>query len=345
MKNIRVALYGVGAVGALIAKHLLEKQGIDIVAAIDIDPQKLNKDLGEVLQLGKETGITITDNVEETLEETRPDIVVHATSSYLRQTFSQIGALVKLNVNVVSTCEELSYPYISEPKLAKELDALAKKHNVTVLGTGINPGFLMDTLVITLTAPCTRIDRIEAIRIMNAATRRVPFQKKIGAGLTIEEFNTKIKNKQTTGHVGLEQSIAMIAEALAWKLDRITVEPAEPIIAKKSVASNDVQVPAGRVAGLKQTSRATVNNKEAITLHFEAYIGAEQEYDAIIVHGVPNISQKIQPCVHGDAGTVAMIANAIPRVINAPAGLQTMKDLPVPHGTPEDIRKYLIPTD
>lgn len=345
MKNIRVALYGVGAVGALIAKHLLEKQGIDIVAAIDIDPQKLNKDLGEVLQLGKETGITITDNVEETLEETRPDIVVHATSSYLRQTFSQIGALVKLNVNVVSTCEELSYPYISEPKLAKELDALAKKHNVTVLGTGINPGFLMDTLVITLTAPCTRIDRIEATRIMNAATRRVPFQKKIGAGLTIEEFNTKIKNKQITGHVGLEQSIAMIAEALAWKLDRITVEPAEPIIAKKSVASNDVQVPAGRVAGLKQTSRATVNNKEAITLHFEAYIGAEQEYDAIIVHGVPNISQKIQPCVHGDAGTVAMIANAIPRVINAPAGLQTMKDLPVPHGTPEDIRKYLIPTD
>ena len=345
MKNIRAALYGVGAVGALIAKHLLEKQGIDIVAAIDIDPQKLNKDLGEVLQLGKETGIIITDNVKETLEETRPDIVVHATSSYLGQTFSQIGALVKLNVNIVSTCEELSYPYLSEPKLAKELDALAKKHDVTVLGTGINPGFLMDTLVITLTAPCTRIDRIEATRIMNAATRRVPFQKKIGAGLTIEEFNMKIKNKQITGHVGLEQSIAMIAEALAWKLDRITVEPAEPIIAKKSVASKNVQVPAGRVAGLKQTARANVNNKEAITLHFEAYIGAEQEYDAIIVHGIPNISQKIQPCVHGDAGTVAMIVNGIPKVIKAPAGLQTMKDLPVPHGTPEDARKYLIPTD
>ncbi len=256
MKNIRVALYGVGAVGALIAKHLLEKQGIDIVAAIDIDPQKLNKDLGEVLQLGKETGITITDNVEETLEETRPDIVVHATSSYLRQTFSQIGALVKLNVNVVSTCEELSYPYISEPKLAKELDALAKKHNVTVLGTGINPGFLMDTLVITLTAPCTRIDRIEATRIMNAATRRVPFQKKIGAGLTIEEFNTKIKNKQITGHVGLEQSIAMIAEALAWKLDRITVEPAEPIIAKKSVASNERPSPSRKSGGFEANCKS-----------------------------------------------------------------------------------------
>jgi hypothetical protein len=341
MKNIRAALHGVGAVGALIAKHLLEKQGIDIVAALDIDPQKLTKDLGEVLQLGKETGITITDNVEETLEETRPDIVVHATSSYLKQTFSQISALVKLNVNVVSTCEELSYPYLSEPRLAKELDALAKRHDVTVLGTGINPGFLMDTLVITLTAPCIRIDRIEVTRIMNAAARRVPFQKKIGAGLTTEEFNKKIKSKQITGHVGLEQSIAMIADALAWKLDRITVEAPQPVIAKKSTASKDIQVPAGKVAGLRQTATATVKGKEAITLHFEAYIGAEQEFDAISIHGNPNVEQKIQPCIHGDTGTVAMIVNAIPRVINAPAGLLTMKDLPIPRATPEDARKYL----
>jgi 4-hydroxy-tetrahydrodipicolinate reductase len=344
MKNIRVALHGVGAVGALIARHLLEKQGIDIVAALDIDPQKLTKDLGEVLQLGKETGINITDNVEEALEKTRPDIVVHATSSYLKQTFSQISALVRLNVNVVSTCEELSYPYLSEPKLAQELDVLAKKHDVTVLGTGINPGFLMDTLVITLTAPCTRIDRIEVTRIMNAATRRAPFQKKIGAGLTVEEFNTRIKNKQITGHVGLEQSIAMIADALVWKLDRITVEPVQPVIAKKPTASKDIQVPAGKVAGLRQTATAIVKGKEAITLNFEAYIGAEQEYDAIIIHGNPNVAQKIQPCIHGDTGTVAMIVNAIPRVINAPAGLLTMKDLPIPHAAPEDARKYL-PTE
>jgi len=341
MKNIRVALFGVGAVGALIAKHLLEKQGIDIVAAIDTDPQKLSRDLGEVLHLETRTGITLTDNAAEVLKKTRPDIVVHATSSYLKQTFPQIVALVKQNVNVVSTCEELSYPYLSEPKLAQELDVLARKHDVTVLGTGINPGFLMDTLVITLTAPCTRIDRIEATRIMNAATRRVPFQKKIGAGLTVEEFNTKIKNKQITGHVGLEQSIAMIANALAWKLDRITVEPARPVIAKEPTASKDIQVPAGKVAGLRQTARATIGDKEAITLHFGAYIGAEQEYDAVTIQGNPNVAQKIQPCIHGDAGTVAMIVNAIPRVINAPAGLLTMKDLPVPHATPEDARKYL----
>lgn len=341
MRNIRVALYGVGAVGALIAKHLVEKQGIDIVAAIDIDPQKLNKDLAEVLQLKMRTGITITDNAAETLKKTQSDIAVHATSSYLKQTYPQIAALVKQNVNVVSTCEELSYSCLSEPKLAQKLDVLAKKHDVTVLGTGINPGFLMDTLVITLTAPCTRIDRIEVTRIMNAATRRAPFQKKIGAGLTVEEFTAKIKNRQITGHVGLEQSIAMIADALAWKLDRITVEPAQPVIAKKPAASKDIQVPAGKVAGLRQVATATVKGKEAITFNFEAYIGAEQEYDAITIRGNPNVAQKIQPCIHGDTGTVAMIVNAIPRVINAPAGLLTMKDLPIPHATPEDARKYL----
>jgi 4-hydroxy-tetrahydrodipicolinate reductase len=341
MRNIRAALCGVGAVGALIAKHLIEKQGIEIVAAVDTDPQKLNKDLGEILKLRTRTGIMITDNVIEALKKTRPDIAIHATSSYLKQTYSQIATLVEQNVNVVSTCEELSYPYLSEPKLAHKLDALAKKHDVTVLGTGINPGFLMDTLAITLTAPCTRIDSVEVTRIMNAATRRIPFQKKIGAGLTLEEFNNRIKNKQITGHVGLEQSIAMIAEALAWKLDRMKVEAVQPVIARRPTASKDIQVPAGKVAGMRQTATATIRGREAIRLHFEAYIGAEQEYDAITIKGVPNITQRIQPCIHGDAGTVAMIVNAVPHVINAPAGLQTMKDLPIPHCTPEDMRKYV----
>ncbi len=341
MKNIRVALQGIGAVGALIARQLLEKQGIEIVAALDIDPTKLDKDLNEVLYLGEKTGITITDNLEEKLEETQPDVVVHATSSYLQQTFSQINALIKTKVNVVSTCEELSYPYLSQPGFAEKLDALAKKYDVTVLGTGINPGFLMDTLVICLTAPCTRIDRIEVTRIIDAAARRAPFQKKIGAGLTVEEFNRRIKDRLITGHVGLEQSIAMIAEALKWRLDSIEVDPAQPVIAKNRTRSNEIAVPAGKVAGLRQTAAAIVESKELLTFNFEAYIGAEQEYDAIDIHGNPNITQKIQPCINGDVGTVAMVVNSIPSVMNAPAGLLTMKDLPIPHATPEDIRKYL----
>ncbi|MEM2249283.1 MAG: Gfo/Idh/MocA family oxidoreductase [Candidatus Bathyarchaeia archaeon] len=341
MEEVKVVLYGVGAVGSLIAKSLLEKKGVKIVGAIDAAKDKVGKDLGEVLGLNKELNIMVASDVDDVLSKTRPDIAVHATSSYLKDTYPQIASIIKHGINVVSTCEELSYPYYSEPKIAKELDKLAKKHDVTVLGTGINPGFLMDTLVITLTAACQKIEKIEAVRVMNAATRRLPFQKKIGAGLTVEEFKQKIAKGEITGHVGLEQSIAMIADALAWELDEIKAEPVEPVIAKEPVKSDFIRVEAGKVAGLRQTAKGIMKGKEVIVLDFQAYIGAKEEYDAITITGVPTIKQKIQPCVHGDAGTVAIIVNSIPKVLKAPAGLLTMKDLPVPSAAVEDMRKYL----
>jgi hypothetical protein len=342
VRKVKVALYGVGVVGGLIAKFLLEKEGVEIVGAVDTAKDKIGKDLGEILNLGKKLGVTVSDSVEKAFSKASPDIVIHATSSYLKDTYSQIASIVKHGVNVVSTCEELSYPYVTEPKLAKQLDTLARKHDATVLGTGINPGFLMDVLVITLTAPCQKVERIEVVRVMNAGTRRLPFQKKIGAGLTVEEFKRKIEAKEITGHVGLEQSIAMIADALTWKLDKIIVEKVEPVIAEKSAGSKDIKVSIGKVAGLRQKAKGVMQKKEVIVLDFQAYIGAEEEYDAITISGVPSIRQKIQPCVHGDSGTIAMIVNAIPKVINAPAGLVTMKDLPVPSTTAEDMRQYIL---
>jgi hypothetical protein len=341
MRQVRVILYGVGAVGSMIAKFLLEKEGVEIAGAVDVAKGKVGKDLGEVLGIEKKLGIKISPNADKLLSKVKTDIAIHTTSSYLKDTYPQIVSLIKHGVKVVSTCEELSYPYHTEPKLAKKLDALAKKHKTTVLGTGINPGFLMDTLVIMLTAPCQKIEKIEAKRVMNAATRRLPFQKKIGAGLTAEEFREKMESKQITGHVGLEQSIAMIADALAWKLDKIVAETVEPVISKKAVESSDIKVKMGQAAGLRQKAKGIIKNEEAITLDFQAYIGAEEEYDAITIKGVPNISQKIQPCVHGDIGTIAMVINAIPKVMKAPPGLLTMKDLPVPSAALEDMRKYV----
>ncbi len=341
MRKVKVVLYGVGAVGSSIAKFLQEKEGVNIVGAIDIAEGKVGKDLGEILGSNRNLGVKVSDDADSVLLKAKADIAVHATSSFFKNTHAQITSIVKHGVNVVSTCEELSHPYFTEPKLAMELDLLAKKHNVTVLGTGINPGFLMDTLVISLTAVCQKIERIRAARVINAATRRLPFQKKIGVGLTVKEFKRRIENNQITGHVGLEQSLAMIADALAWELDGIIAESAEPVVAKKPVHSAIVKVRAGEVAGLKQKAKGILKNKEIIILDFEAYIGAEQEYDAVTIEGVPNINQMIQPCVHGDIGTAAMVCNSIPKVINAPAGLLTMKDLPVPSATVEDIRKYV----
>jgi hypothetical protein len=341
MRKVKVVMYGVGVIGSMIAKFLLKKDGVDVVGAVDIAKDKVGKDLGEVLGMRRKLGIEVSTNVDSIFLQAKPDIAVHTTSSFLKDTYSQIASIVKHGVDVVSTCEELSYPYVTEPELAKKLDALAKKHDVTVLGTGINPGFLMDTLVIALTAPCQKIEKIEVVRVINAATRRVPFQKKIGAGLTVEEFKQKIEKKQITGHVGLEQSIAMIASALAWKLDRIVVESVEPMKARKTVESKDIVVRVGSAAGLKQKARGIMKSKEVIVLDFQAYIGAEEEYDAVTIIGVPNIKQKIQPCVHGDVATIAMVVNSIPKVINAPAGLLTMKDLPVPSAAVEDMTKYV----
>jgi len=214
-RKVRVVLYGVGVIGSMVAKFLLEKEGVEIVGAIDVAKDKVGKDLGDVMGLGKRLGVTISDDVDAVLSNTKPDIAVHTTTSFMEKVYPQIAEIVKHGVNVVSTCEELSYPYLSSPKLAQKLDTLAKKHDATVLGTGINPGFLMDTLVIALTAPCQKIDQIRVVRVMNAATRRIPFQKKIGAGLSVAEFKQKMQNKEISGHVGLEQSIAMIADALA----------------------------------------------------------------------------------------------------------------------------------
>jgi 4-hydroxy-tetrahydrodipicolinate reductase len=341
MNEIKVILYGVGAVGSLIAKSLLEKKGVKIVGAVDVAKDKVGRDLGEVLGLSKKIGMKISSDIDALLSETKADIAIHATSSYLKDAYPQIASIIKHGVNVISTCEELSYPHYPDPKIAKEIDSLAKKHDVTVLGTGINPGFLMDTLIITLTAACQKIEKIEAVRVMDAAKRRLPFQKKIGAGLTLEEFKQKIEKREITGHVGLVQSIAMIADALAWKLDRVKADPVEPVIAKEPVKSDFIKVEAGKVAGLRQTARGFMESREVIVLDFQAYIGAKEEYDAITITGVPTIKQKIQPCVHGDAGTVAIIINSIPKVLKAPAGLFTMKDLPVPSAAVEDMRKYM----
>jgi len=339
MEKIKTVLYGVGALGSRIAKFLLEKEGVDIVGAIDVAEGKVGKDLGEVLGIGKRLGILISDNPDAVFSRVKADITVHATTSFLKQVYPQIARALEHGVNVVSTCEELAYPYAAEPELTRKLHELAKEHGVTVLGTGINPGFVMDTLVITLTGVCQKVERIKVVRMINAATRRVPFQKKIGAGLPINEFRDRMERKVITGHVGLEQSISMIAGALGLELDEIEVDPVEPVVAKTRVESGAFPVEPGLVAGLRQRARGVKGRKEVIILDLRAYVGAEEEYDFITVEGVPSINMKIAPCVHGDLGTVAIIVNSIPRVVKAPPGLVTMKDLPVPSAVLKDMRK------
>ncbi|MCW4021072.1 MAG: hypothetical protein NWF14_07600 [Candidatus Bathyarchaeota archaeon] len=341
MPELKVVFFGVGVIGGSIVKLLLKKKGVKIVGAIDADPSKVGKDLGEVIGVEERVGVTVTDDSDRLFSEIEADVAVHATSSFLKDVYPQLVKLVQHGVNVVSTCEELSYPQVSEAELAGKIDELAKKHGVTVLGTGINPGFLMDTLPITLTGVCQEVEQVKVERVMNAGNRRVPFQKKIGAGLRVEEFKAKIETRRITGHVGLKQSVAMVADALGWNLQKIKVGEVEPVIAESPVESDAVKVESGQVAGLRQSACGMMGGKPVITLVFRAYIGAEEEYDSVTIDGAPSIHEKITPCVHGDLGTAAIIVNSIPKVVNAAPGVKTMKDLPIPSAVLSDVRRYL----
>ena len=338
--EIRVLIYGVGSIGSRIVRLLLKKRGLKIVGAIDASPEKIGKDLGQVAGAERELGIIVSEDSDDLLSEVNANVAIHATSSFFRDVYPQITRLIMHGMNVISTCEELSYPHIVDETLASQLDDLARRHGVTVLGTGINPGFLMDTLPIILSATCQEIRHIRVERVIDASKRRLPFQKKIGVGLSPDEFKDMISKGRITGHVGLKQSISMIAEALKLDLEGIVEEQVKPIIADRIVKSRGVKVDKGRILGLMQVAHGIVDGESFITLIFKAYVGAD-EYDSIKIDGVPEINQRISPCIHGDLATAAIVVNSIPKVINAPPGLKTMVDLQLPSAAISDIRSYL----
>jgi 4-hydroxy-tetrahydrodipicolinate reductase len=325
--KIRVVQFGCGPIGCSVAKLASQRRDIELVGAIDIDKEKAGKDLGEVIGLDKPLGVIISADADAVLSRTKPDIVLHTTSSWLKKVYPQLVMLIKAGVNIISTAEELSFPWRKEPKLAADLDRLAKENKVTVLATGINPGFLMDTWPLAMTAVCQEVKRIRVARIQDASVRRLPFQKKIGAGCTPEEFR-KLVDAGTLRHVGLAESIAMIAAGLRWELDDIRDE-IEPIIAKSEVRSQYLTVKPGQAAGVKQIGRGLKGGQELITLDFQAYLGARESYDAVYITGTPNMEVVIKGGTHGDIATAAIVVNAISRVMEAPPGLITMKDLPI----------------
>lgn len=331
--RINVVIYGCGVMGRKTAQALLDKTSFEIVGAVDISPELVGKDLGELLDNPTKLGITITEDVDSVFSNANAQAVVLTTSSHITTVFPQITQCVIAGLNVISTSEELSFPWSRDADLAGKIDRMAKEQGVTVVGTGINPGYLMDTLPLILTAPCLDVRSIKVTRMMNSAKRRLPFQVKVGTGLTKKQFTEKIENKSITGHVGLLESIHMIAAGLGWNLDEATELPPEPVISENAIETALGGIEPGKVIGLSSIAYGKRDGKKVITLEFCANAGVVEEYDEIVIEGKPNIHQKIIGGVHGDIGTVAMTINTIPRAIEAPAGLRVMKDLPPPIAT------------
>jgi 4-hydroxy-tetrahydrodipicolinate reductase len=325
---IRVMLMGLGPIGAAVARQVADRKGLKIVGAIDIDPAKVGRDVGDVVGLGRAVGVKVNADAADILRKAKPQVAVLCTSSSLRQVLPQFEGVLKARVPIVSTTEELAYPWFSNRALARKLDALARKARTAVVGTGVNPGFAMDALPITLTGICERVDAVRVDRIQDARIRRLPFQKKIGAGMTREEFADKVR-EGTVRHVGLTESIAMIADALGWKLDRVTDEIA-PKVAEQPVESEFLKVAPGRVCGLIQDGIGYRDGRPAIVLHMEAYLGAPETFDSVTIEGSPRIEVKAKGGFHGDIATASITVNTIPKVLEAAPGLHTMRTLPIP---------------
>ena len=326
-KKIRAIQYGVGPIGASIARLMREKQAIEIIGAIDTDPSKVGRDLGEIVGASDAPwGVSISADVKEVLEQAA-DVVIHSTSSSLPRVMDQLLMCLEAESCVVSTCEELSYPLRTYPELAAKLDAAAKDWGVALVGTGVNPGFVMDKLVITLAAISQRIEHVKALRVVDASKRRLPLQKKIGAGMSVDEFRAKVA-EGVIKHVGLPDSVAMVADSLNLHVDQIT-ETIEPVIAKARVQTEFLAVEAGQAAGVHQIARGTGGGKELVYLELQMYVGAENPADTIELQGHPNISLVIPGGSHGDIATASVVVNSIPVILDAPAGLRTARDLPI----------------
>lgn len=320
VQPISVAQYGIGPIGAEIARLLLTKPWVRLVAAVDVDPNKVGKDLGEVIGLDREVGVKVTRELTG-----RPDVVCHSTGSRLRDVSGQLQDLLGRGCHVVSTCEELSFPL--DQQIRGELQQTARSKNVTLLGTGVNPGFVMDKLPLTITSVCQRIDSVEVIRIQNASTRREPLQRKVGAGMTPDEFRAAVDAGKIK-HMGLRESLMMVGNGLGAEFESVSDEVIEPIIAEREVKTPYLTCAPGQVAGVHQTisGRGKIN----VSLELRMYVGAEDvAADRVIVRGVPDVEMVIKGGVHGDRATAAMVVNCIPRVVNARSGVLTMDDIPI----------------
>lgn len=324
IQEIRIICYGLGPVGARIAKLVSQKTSMKIVGALEMI--NIGKDIGEVIGLDRKLGVKLSSDVQAVLSQ-GADVVIQATVSSASRAGEQLVPIIKAGINVVSTCEELSFPWRKHARIAAELDTLAKENNVTILATGVNPGFCMDAFPLALTAVCESVESIRVERVQDARARRLSFQKKIGAGCTDAEFE-KLKAAGKIGHVGLEESVSMIAAALGWGIDEYT-ETIEPVIAKEDVSSDHIAVKAGQMAGVEQTAVARMKGRDVITLQFRAYFGATQSHDTVYITGIPNMKIEVEGGFPGDIATSAIVVNSIPRVIDAPPGLITMKDLPL----------------
>ena len=327
-ERIRTIHYGIGAIGAEVVRLCLAKPDIEIVGAIDSHPSKAGLDLGEAAGVGRKLGLTVAYEAEPILRDVYADVVVHSTGSSLTTVYPQLTSIIAAEKSVISTCEELAYPWVRYPDISRKLDRRAHETGVRVLGAGVNPGFVMDFLPLVLATACQQVRSVHVERVVDVGARRMQLQRKVGIGLSVEGFK-RGASEGNIGHVGLRESLLMIADSLNWRLDDVQ-ETIEPVVADVRQTTEYFAVEVGYVRGLRQSVRAIVSGEEAVRLDLEMSLGATDPRDVIRIDGEPPVEVRIPGSLQGDQATAAIVTNCIPALARSRAvGLMSMRDMPM----------------
>jgi len=326
--KIKVAQFGLGPIGLETLKLAATKPWAEVVGGIDIDPAKIGKDLGELTGTRALGRCRVYGSLKELVAHAKPDLIFHTAVSRFKDAFTQIEPMARLGISVVSSCEELLFPQLREPRLAAKLDKVCKRTGARVVGTGVNPGFVMDVLPVCLTGVSREVRAVHVQRVVNASTRRAPLQRKIGSGWPPARFRRLFKEGKA-GHAGLKESLALIAHCLNWKAQDI-VETGDAVVADHDIHTKYLEAKKGQTCGLHQRAEAKVKGQIRLTLDLKMYLDAENPHDAVQIDGEPPLDVIINGGVAGDQATVAALVNAARGLLQAPAGLLLMTDLPVP---------------
>jgi 2,4-diaminopentanoate dehydrogenase len=332
-RKIKVAQFGLGMIGIEALRLAATKPWIEVVGGVDIDPAKTGKPLIAFTGVNAHEPCKVFPTFDALLATARPDVVLHTAGSKVGETFNQIETMIRAGVSVASTCEEMLYPRLREPQRSIEFDGFCRRMGAGVVGTGVNPGFVMDVLPVCLTGVSRSVESIYVERVVNASTRRMQLQKKVGSGMEPEHFRELFRAGKA-GHAGFRESAALICHCLGWKVEKIT-ETCEPVIADHDIKTEFFSVKTGLTCGLHQIVEAHVTGPGAavrtpLVMDLKMYLDANDPHDAVRIKGEPTLDVRLNGGVAGDHATVAALVNVIPRLLNAGGGLHLMTDLAVP---------------
>ncbi len=328
MTRLRVLSFGLGPIGMAAARFALTRTSIELVGAVDLDPQKVGKDLGDLLALGRRTNVVVEPDAAAAIARLRPDAILHCTSSFLPVVAEQLLLAAEAGVDVVSSTEELLVPDLQHPELAARIDAAAKAGGATIVGTGVNPGFAMDYVATVASAATFDVGHVRCERVVDAGTRRLPLQRKVGAGMTVDEFRVAEQSGRF-GHIGMRESVALLGRAIGLQLDSIT-QTLEPVLATEERITPFLTVGKGQVAGIRNVGQGRRGAELVVELDLSMYVGAPAPHDDITLTGTPTIRLRFEGGIPGDQATAAILVNTLHSAAAASPGLKTVLEIPPP---------------